>query len=441
MQVRTWKLLLGLLLAPAVMAAPPGELDPTYGGTGPGYTLDMVGDSDEAHDLALYDDGSWVTAGISNTAGNLLPVLTKFKPDGALDVGFGVGGHAGPAAMAVAPNNYTQVTRFKDQLYLLVPAGNDLLVYNYSTSGVLNPAFGVGGVATIAAGAFNAVVDIAMWRNRPLIAGRARNTATGEQDFLVARLLPTGAPDASFGVAGVAVISLNGGPRSREWFTGIAVLSDLRIVLGGRTTKDITMTDPYDFVVARLRTNGSPDPTFGASTVGFTQIDLGYSDYGRRVAVYSNYQVLIAGSSCKTIDPTTGDLYCMQGTARVRSDGSIDTSWNGTGMNVVDLGGSFGLTVTDVALDKRERAVVSSVFNRAVDASFATLSRYDFLGAVDPSFIGGGHGMYSFGYDINGYHTVKFIDSTQLATCGYTGKLPDPTTLISAVVSARHTYY
>ncbi len=34
----------------------------------------------------------------------------------------------------------------------------------------------------------------------------------------------------------------------------------------------------------------------GTTAPGFTQVDFGYDDFGRRVAVYANLQVVIAGS-------------------------------------------------------------------------------------------------------------------------------------------------
>jgi uncharacterized delta-60 repeat protein len=439
MKFHLFSALLGLAVTPLAFAATPGDFDPAYGDTAPGYTLTPYNDSAEAQDLVLLDDGSTITSGITEIAGTQLPVLTRYKPTGALDTGFGVGGFAGPASTPVPINAYTQLARYKDQLYLLVPAGLKLYVYNYDTNGVLNVGFGVGGVAEIDTMTVNNVVDIAIQRDRIVVAGRMRNPATLEQDFVLARLRVTGVLDPSFGVGGIALHSLNAGPISREYFTGLAITPDYRIVAGGRTTKDITQLDPYDFVVARFRPDGSVDASFGTAAPGFTQIDFGYSDYGRRVALYANYQVVIAGSVCKTIDPVTGEIYCMMGTARVDSAGALDPSWNGTGTNLIDLGGD-GLTVTDIALDKRERALVSYYWYRGASVShYAGLTRYDFGGVVDPAFGPGGHGFYDFGgLPLNGYHTVKLVDSKHVATCGSAGKEIAPGIFASENVVARH---
>ena len=174
---------------------------------------------------------------------------------------------------------------------------------------------------------------------------------------------------------------------------------------------------------------------------GFTTIDFGYGDFGRRVAVYSNYQVVIAGSVCKTIDPTTGAVRCVIGTARVLNNGALDPLWNGSGMQLTDLGGD-GLVVTDIVLDRRERALVSHVWYKKMSVDHrAALTRYDFFGSLDPAFGVAGHGLYEFGYPLNGYHTVKVLDSKYVSTCGMTGKEIAPNVLSFAMVVARHYNY
>ncbi len=434
-------LIFGVVLLAAVSrtdAAIPGDFDPGYGTAGIGYSFTLLNDSAQAHDLVLFPDGSKITSGITETAGLPEPVLTRYKPDGSIDFGFGLAGHAVVSGMADVPNDYTQLTLFRDQVYLLVPAATRLYVYNYNTAGVLNTAFGTGGVRVIDVDAGNVIVDIAMQRSRIIVAGRMRNPASLENDFVLIGLKTDGNFDAGFGAGGIALYSLNAGPQSQEYFTGLAILPDFRIVAGGRTAKNLNLLDPYDFVVARINVDGSADSTFGTAAAGFSVIDFGYGDFGRRVAVYRNYQVLIAGSVCKTIDPTTGQTYCFIGTARLLHDGSLDTSWNGTGTKLSDLGGD-GVVVTDVALDLKERALISHVWYRDIsDMHSAGLTRYTFLGVLDMTFASGGHGLYDFGYLLNAYHTVKLLDRKFVHTCGFSGKQTGPIDFEYGMVVARH---
>lgn len=436
-----WKFILAAALAAGTgvaVAAAPGDFDPAYGTSGIGYSLTPLNDSAQAHDLVLFPDGSKITSAITETAGTPEPVLTRYKPDGSIDFAFGLAGHAVVSGMPDTPTGYTQLTLYRDQVYLLVPAATRLYVFNYDTSGMLNAAFGVGGVRVIDVGVPNTIVDIAMQRSRIIVAGRMRNPATMERDFVLIGLKTNGSFDAGFGVAGIALHSLHAGPLSHEYFTGLAILPDYRIVAGGRTAKDLSLPDPYDFVVARFQFNGSVDPTFGAAAAGFSIVDFGYSDFGRRVAVYRNLQVLIAGTVCKTIDPVSGETHCSIGTARLRHDGVLDPSWNGSGTQLTDLGAD-GLVVTDVALDMKERALVSHVWYRdSAVMHMAGLTRYDFLGTADPAFAAGGHGLYDFGYPFNGYHTVKLLDSKYVDTCGFAGKETAPGIFEFGMVVTRH---
>ncbi len=420
------------------LAAVPGDFDPGYGSAGPGYSLTPLHDLNESHDLVLFPDGSKVTSGIAQTGTTVEPVLTRYKPDGSIDFGFGVAGHATVSGMPDVASGYTQLTQYRDQLYLLVPAGPRLYVYNFNTSGLLNGAFGSGGASVVDVNAGNAIVDIAMQKSRIIVAARMRNPATLEVDFVLIGMKTSGALDPAFGSGGIALHSLRSGAQSSEYFTGLAITPDYRIVAGGRSAKRLGDPDPYDFVVARFRSDGTVDPSFGTAAPGFTLIDFGYNDFGRRVALYANYQVLIVGSVCKTIDPVSGQLYCVIGSARVLNDGALDPSWNGSGLQLSDLGGD-GLVVTDVSLDRKERALVSHVWYRVQSVDHhAGLSRYDFLGTLDSAFGSGGHGLYTFGPPFNAYHTVKVLDDKYIDTCGNTAKETSPGVLEGASVVARH---
>jgi uncharacterized delta-60 repeat protein len=265
-----------------------------------------------------------------------------------------------------------------------------------------------------------------------------RNSATLESDFVLIGLRTDGSLDASFGAGGIALYSLNTGPVSQEFFTGLAILPDFRIVAGGRTTKNIDLLDSFDFVVARFNIDGSADATFGTTAAGFSVIDFGFGDFGRRVAVYRNDKVLIAGSVCQTINPTTGQTYCFIGTARLLQDGSLDTTWNATGTKLSDLGGD-GVVVTDVALDLKERALISHIWYRDIpDIYSAGLTRYTVLGIVDMAFGTGGHALYDFGKPMNAYHTVKLLDRKFIHTCGLSGERTGPIQFEYGMVVARH---
>src|SRR6185436_17396118 len=82
--------------------------------------------------------------------------------------------------------------------------------------------------------------------------------------LLVRRYLSNGAVDTSFGSAGKAVLTFPGFSATAN---SVAVQADGKIILAGQVS-----TSPSSFLLARLTTHGTLDPTFGGS--GFVTTDF-----------------------------------------------------------------------------------------------------------------------------------------------------------------------
>jgi uncharacterized delta-60 repeat protein len=74
----------------AVVAAHPGDLDPSFG-TG-GLVTSDVGAMSQANAVAVQTDGKIVAAGSTTTANQPAFALARYNPDGSLDATFGTGG-------------------------------------------------------------------------------------------------------------------------------------------------------------------------------------------------------------------------------------------------------------------------------------------------------------------------------------------------------------
>ena len=126
-------------------------------------------------------------------------------------------------------------------------------------------------------------------------------------DFLLARYRADGSLDPSFGTGGIARTDLGNSER----FEAVAVQPDGTIVAAGRS-------DGVGIVVARHRTDGSLDPSFGGD--GMATIALDDWSNGESLAIQADGKVVVAG----------GDHV-----VRFGSDGSLDASF-GTGGVVRD---------------------------------------------------------------------------------------------------------
>jgi uncharacterized delta-60 repeat protein len=187
-----------------------------------------------------------------------------------------------------------------------------------------------------------------------LLAGSAMS-ATGNR-MAVARLLPGGAPDATFDGDGKRTIAL----ADNAVGNGIAVQADGRIVVAGSAGSGFS----GDFLVARLLPGGALDSSFAGDGLATVPFDLGGSndDAGRGLALQPDGKIVFAGQ----IANAAGDYDF--GSARHMSDGALDGSFGTGGKTVVafDLGDSNVDLAEAVALRPDSRILIAGTVQRSV---------------------------------------------------------------------------
>jgi uncharacterized delta-60 repeat protein len=170
------------------------------------------------------------------------------------------------------------------------------------TAGDLDPTFGVGGhveteyvTSTEASKAFASVEQ-----------SDGKIIAAGEGG--IARLLPNGSLDTTFGV---------GGQVQYPYFArSIALQTNGSFVVAGATS---TVGKPR-FVVSRYLSNGTIDTSF--DTDGHAQLSFGgTSEYATDIAVQTNGRLVVVGVSDSRI-----------AVARLTAAGSLDTTFSGDGL-------------------------------------------------------------------------------------------------------------
>jgi uncharacterized delta-60 repeat protein len=117
--------------------------------------------------------------------------------------------------------------------------------------------------------------------------------------FVLARLLPTGGLDASYGSGGVVITDLS--PAYNLYANAMVIQPDDKIVLGG--TWDILGTSPASFALARYDAAGilagTLDTTFGLAGTGLILEDLlpnpGYVEEGYSLAIQPDGKILMGG--------------------------------------------------------------------------------------------------------------------------------------------------
>jgi uncharacterized delta-60 repeat protein len=235
----------------------------------------------------------------------------------------------------------------------------------------LDTSFGTGGILTVpdyTLDVGNAVtVDS---EGRYLVAGQ------GLDALAVMRLLPTGAPDPSFG-AGTGMVTVRHDDVFSSETLDVTQLSDGRIVAVGRAYWAVSPSSWGDIAVAVLNPDGSRDASFGGGD-GVTYIDISQqNEVARSVDVDAQSRIVVGG----TTDPGNGASDVVL--ARLLPDGSLDPTLDTDGIVVRDLGGTYeGAYGIDVLPDGR----IVAAGSHQTDVVRPWLARFLTDGGLDTSF-------------------------------------------------------
>ena len=150
-------------------------------------------------------------------------------------------------------------------------------------------------------------------------------------DFAVARYLPDGSLDASFGAGkGSVVLDFGGDDRANA----VALQPDGKIVVGGSgflATGDDENHGAEDFALVRYNDDGSVDTTFGVQGTQVTDF-RGGDDIPHSVMVRPDGRIAVAGTIQLSggCSPNTCERYGF-GMAQYTADGHLDKSFGADG--------------------------------------------------------------------------------------------------------------
>jgi uncharacterized delta-60 repeat protein len=255
-------------------------------------------------------------------------------------------------------------------------------IARYNTDGTLDSTFGTGGLVTIKfTGEGGWLYDAAILSNGNILVGGMRQEAAG---FAVARLTSTGAIDTSFGTNGFA--GINPDPAHSFFNTtgqAMIVQPDGKILMTG-------IANYNGIPVARFNANGTPDTSFngtGVQLIPFSAFGASYtSGLGQDLTVQADGKIIVTGH----VDPASSNDNWA--TARLNADGTLDTSFNGTGTATISFAGGSDIA-NDVAVQADGKIIVAG--RADVGATLGqgynlALARYNADGTLDSTFNGNG---------------------------------------------------
>jgi uncharacterized delta-60 repeat protein len=240
-----------------------------------------------------------------------------------------------------------------------------------STPGSLDPTFGNGGKVLTDLGVGAGVPsDAVLQPNGDIVISGG---------FGVARYLPTGKLDTTFGSGGLASTGFAGG----ESGTGVALQPDGKIIwVGSQGNPSFPAGGTFSFAVARFTANGTLDTSFGtggqASVEFFAPPMQGAQEFARAVLVQPDGKILVAGSARQgqiRFAPIQGAL------ARFNANGTLDTSF-GTGGKILSSSGG----ITALGLD-----AAGNIFTLPTRAEFSPTGQAD-TGVTPAAITASSHG-------------------------------------------------
>ena len=340
-------LVLGLLatLTGSVTAAA-GDLDPTFGSPKGFVTTDISTATDVANAVAIQADGKIIAAGYSSYGGITAKdfTLVRYSSAGVPDVGFGLGGKVVTSVAAGNLNDLINAIALQADGNIVVAGpvnisgGKSVFgVARYlSLTGALDPSFGAGGLVTTSLSLNNDIpTAIAIQGDQKIVVGGSANA-----NFAVARYRPNGALDtATFG-AGLGFVTTDFG--GTDLANALVIQpADGKIILGGDSTFGVT---GRNFALARYTSVGGLDPTFNSAGTVVTNFHFHSNDVIEGLALQSTGKIVAAGYS----DSGAADVV-VDGGSRTGGSGkatadpvSVAASGTATGGSVQGASGGSG---------------------------------------------------------------------------------------------------
>jgi uncharacterized delta-60 repeat protein len=382
-----------------VVAGGPGTLDQTFAAGGK-FTFQQDGMPSLSSGLASQPDGQIVVTGQSGDEASLQTVTIRVNPDGSLDDSFGTGGSVVTVIGEASGASRVKTARDGQRIFVAGVDTPDLEntrmdVVTYTSDGELDAGFASGGIVIVDTGAGNALAHdiIALDDGAVLLVGRhlsplpesvttmvvRRVTATGEIDptfsidvaglgprtamldgkgrlvvvgstsgadveSFIARFLPDGSADPSFG--GDGVVEMNLAVGSVDQMKGVTELDGGQLLVTGYSDGDTRF-----LAQVRFDPDGSLDPTFGEKGVAIIDRPL--------------VNILAAEDALgRTV--VTGKLHLegndsVAAVARILPDGTLDATFGDGGLVTVPFAqGGVSEDGTDIIIDADGRIVIAA---------------------------------------------------------------------------------
>lgn len=373
--------------------AQPGAIDASMGANG---VLVMPHPDDwivHGYSLALDGEARYLVAGGHGSIGD--HYLARVLSDGSVDASFGASGHTSHALSNGADWAADVVTLPDGRFVTVGSAGDSLCIARFLPNGELDASFGTGGITRVgdASGVSWGNSIVRRPDGRLVAAGRISN------DFGVVQFTGDGLLDASFGIGGVVTIAE---PSEFDMANALALRPDGTVIAAGR----IGDGSASEILVAQFLTDGTPDPDFGVN--GQLRMDpTPFADMANDIVLAPNGDAIICGAEASNAF-----------FARIATDGELDGSFGDLGVAIPNLLGDSTVWLSSLVLQSDGRIVgVGSV--RVDQLGQLAVVRVLADGSRDVGFGVNGFAVYDVPEaDGEGFYDLAFTLEGTIVACG-----------------------
>ncbi len=320
--------------------------------------------------------------------------------------GLAVFSHSAIAAESYADGNSVAAQRDEKIVvagYADVGGVDRFALVRYNSDGSLDTSFNSNGKVTTAVGTATCKGQgVALQGDGKIVVVGYSFNAGGQSCFTVLRYGTDGSLDTSFGDSGKITTAV----AKESNADSVAMQSDGKIVVAGNSFID---GGNNDFAVVRYNANGKLDSSFNQT--GKASADFGAHDLPRSVALHGDGRIVVAGY-------TTDESKKQCALACFKANGSLDTSFNGTGKVVTTFGGDGDAEGQGVAAQSDGKTVVVGYATVGGVQRFA-VERYKTDGALDTSFGGTGRVLTAVGISGSNATGVALQKDGKILVAGY----------------------
>ncbi len=350
-------------------------LDPNFGTEGV-LTTAISSNYNLANDVEIQKDGKIIIVGDGITDyENGYCAIARYNYDGSLDKGFN---STGIVTNTVGQRSLCTGVTLQDDgkivaagFYRETVEGRwGSLVMRYEDDGRLDQNFGNNGVVTTTFDDLDyGVEDILIQPDGKILAvGYQVIIGSGFHSTLV-RYHKNGSLDMSFNTTGIVTTSI---------YEGMGIIGAATLQTDGKILVVGSQTDfgfLNDLVLIRYDENGYLDQAFHSSGI-VTAPTQGYMEGHWSIATLSDKKIVVAGKISRTL-----------GLLRYNSDGTLDTSFNQTGVVTTPIGQTSN--AFDVGIEK-DGGILAVGESEDQNRNYFAIVQYDAEGRLNENFNGNG---------------------------------------------------